>query len=62
MKRKGQVVRNGAGPRPEAEDTVKEQDDLSSASSVSLNSLDDGGREADLLKKKCVLTTHTATS
>lgn len=60
MKRRGLVVRNGAGPRPEGEDTVKEQDDLSSASSVSLNSLDDphGGREADLLKKKYVRTTQ----
>ena len=50
------------GPRAEDEDTVKEQDDLSSASSVSLNSMDEsrGEREADLLKKKYALTHHTA--
>ena len=46
------------GPRAEDEDTVKEQDDLSSASSVSLNSMDEsrGEREADLLKKKYIRT------
>ena len=55
MKRKALVVRNGS--TPESEDVVKEQDELSSTSSVSLNSQDETHeKEADSLKTKYART------